>query len=309
MTHTVVGLFDSRSSAGAATIELVERGFLRENIDVSNRRLNEGGGDASTQITVTETNVGESISNFFNSLFGSDKKTAKNYASAAGNADAIITVHVDSPERAMEAAAILDRHGAIDVDAHAAQSDQSPQNFEGQYNQPQQQITQTPYSQQNLAAFNDAATTQNAADFQQQNQTSLPIIEEQLEVGKQIVRREGARIRSRIIEKPVEANLRLREEHVIINRRPVNREVTDADLTNFREGELVITEHAEIPVVGKQARVVEEIVIGKNVTEHVETVRETVRCNEVEVEKVNPDVNDNSNAAAGNDIGTRGATS
>ncbi|MDQ3801952.1 MAG: hypothetical protein M3384_21215, partial [Acidobacteriota bacterium] len=101
MTHTVVGLFDSRSNAGAATIELVERGFLRENIDVSNRRLNEGGGgggDASTQITVTETNVGESISNFFNSLFGSDKKTAKNYTNAAGNADAIITVHVDSPE-------------------------------------------------------------------------------------------------------------------------------------------------------------------------------------------------------------------
>jgi uncharacterized protein (TIGR02271 family) len=308
MTHTVVGLFDSRSSAGAATIELVERGFLRENIDVSNRRLSSGS-DASTQITVTETNVGESIGNFFNSLFGSDKKTARNYTNAASNADAIITVHVDSPERAMEAAAILDRHGAIDVDAHAAQSNQPPRNFEGQSNQPQQQFSPQPYNQQNLAAVNDAPITQSAADYQPQNQTSIPIIEEQLEVGKQIVQREGARVRSRIIEKPVEANLRLREEHIIVNRRPVDREATDADLTNFREGELVITEHAEIPVVGKQARVVEEIVIGKNVSEHVETVHETVRRNEVEVEEVNPNVNDNSSPAVENDIGRRGATS
>src|SRR5215213_9201766 len=120
MTHTVVGLFDNRSSAGAAKIELIEKGFLRENIDVSNRRLS----DNQAQIVVTETGVGESISNFFNSLFGSDKQTARNHTNAAQDADAIISVEVDSPERAMEAAAILDRHGAIDVDAHAARYNQ-----------------------------------------------------------------------------------------------------------------------------------------------------------------------------------------
>jgi len=284
MTHTVVGLFDNRSSAGAAKIELIEKGFLRENIDVSNRRLS----DNQAQIVVTETGVGESISNFFNSLFGSDKQTARNHTNAAQDADAIISVEVDSPERAMEAAAILDRHGAIDVDAHAARYNQ--QSFAGQS------------GQQNLAAPTGAAeTAQNAANIQ--NQTSIPVIEEQLQVGKQIVEREGARLRSRIVEKPVEANLRLREEHIVVNRRPVNREVTNADLQNFREGELVITEHAEVPIVGKQARVVEEIVIGKNVTEHVETVRETIRRNEVEVEEINSDI-DNSE-----DISTRGATS
>jgi len=284
MIHTVVGLFDNRSSAGAATIELIEKGFKREHIDVSNRKL----GDNPTQIVVTETGVSESISNFFNSLFGGDKQTAKNYTNAAQDADAIISVEVDSLERAREAAEILDRHGAIDVDGRSSQFNR--QNFAAQSNQ------------QNLAAPNVAAeTAQNTAI--NQNQTSIPVIEEQLQVGKQIVEREGARLRSRIVEKPVEANLRLREEHVVVNRRPVNREVTDADLQNFREGELVITEHAEVPVVGKQARVVEEIVIGKNVTERVETVRETVRRNEVEVEEINSDL-DNSE-----DVNTRGATS
>lgn len=288
MIHTVVGLFDNRSNAGAATQELIQKGFLRENIDVSNRQISDAA--TSTQIAVTETGVSESIGNFFNSLFGGDKKTARNYTTAAGDADAIITVQVDSLERAREAAEILDRHGAIDVDGRSSQHDQNLQQ-----------------NQQNLAAAPNAPqTAQNAADIHNaaniQNETAIPVIEEQLQVGKQIVQREGARIRSRIVEKPVEANLRLREEHIVVNRRSVNRDVTNADLANFREGELVITEHAEIPVVGKQARVVEEILIGKNVTEHVETVHETIRRNEVEVEKVNTDVTD------ADDINTRGAT-
>ena len=288
MIHTVVGLFDNRSNAGAATQELIQKGFLRENIDVSNRQISDAA--TSTQIAVTETGVSESIGNFFNSLFGGDKKTARNYTTAAGDADAIITVQVDSLERAREAAEILDRHGAIDVDGRSSQHEQNLQ-------QNQQILT---------AAPNAPQTAQNAADIHNaaniQNETAIPVIEEQLQVGKQIVQREGARVRSRIVEKPVEANLRLREEHIVVNRRSVNRDVTNADLANFREGELVITEHAEIPVVGKQARVVEEILIGKNVTEHVETVHETIRRNEVEVEKVNTDVTD------ADDINTRGAT-
>jgi len=279
MTHTVVGLFDNRSSAGAATQELIQKGFMRENIDVSNRRIGET--SSSTQIAVTETGVSESISNFFNSLFGSDKASAKNYANAAGDADAIISVQVDSPARAMEAAAILDRYGAIDVDGRSAQDNQTG-------------------GQQNFAGTS-AAATPNTTD--NQGITAIPIIEEQIQIGKQVVEQGGARIRSRIVEKPVAANLRLREEHVVINRRPVNREVTEADLANFREGEIVITEHAEVPVIGKQARVVEEVLIGKNVTEHEEVVRDTVRRNEVEVETIENDVN------SGGTINTRRANS
>jgi uncharacterized protein (TIGR02271 family) len=278
MTHTVVGLFDNRSSAGAATQELIQKGFMRENIDVSNRRIGETNNRA--QIAVTETGVSESISNFFNSLFGSDKKTASHYASVAGDADAIISVQVDSPERAMEAAAILDRYGAIDVDARAAQPNQTG-------------------GQQNFA--NTAATAPNTPD--NQGVTAIPIIEEQIQIGKQVVEQGKARIRSRIVEKPVAANLRLREEHVVVNRRPVNRDVTEADLANFREGEIVITEHAEVPIVGKQARVVEEVLIGKNVTQHEEVVRDTVRRNEVEVEAIENDAN------SGGAINTRRANS
>jgi uncharacterized protein (TIGR02271 family) len=108
-----------------------------------------------------------------------------------------------------------------------------------------------------------------------------------LQVGKREVERCGARIRTRIIEKPVEASVRLREEHIIVNRHPVNRAVVDADVANFKEGDITLTERSEEVVIGKQARVVEEIEIGKNVTEHEETIRDTVKRTEVDIEEIN----------------------
>jgi len=117
-------------------------------------------------------------------------------------------------------------------------------------------------------------------------ESRIPVVQEKLNVGKEEVERGRARVRSRIIEKPVEEHVRLREEHVVVNRRPVDREVTDADMKNFRAGEMEITERAEVPVVGKQARVVEEVEIGKNVTERDETVRDTVRKTDVDVEEI-----------------------
>lgn len=279
MTHTVVGLFDDRNKAQAATQELTQKGFIRDNIDVSNRRLDNSGAVSTQQVTITEPTISNNISEFFSSLFSTDKTSANNHARAAADADAIISIQVDSMERAGEAAAILDRHGAIDVDGHIAKT--TPQ-----YNQ-----TNTP-NVQNFAP----PTAPNM-----QNQTTIPVIEEHIQIDKQVVEQGGARIRSRIIEKPVEANLRLREEHVVINRRPVDRAVTQADLVNFKDEEFVLTERAEVPLIGKQARVVEEIVVGKDVTEHNEVIRETVRRTDVEVENIENDV------ATETDINTRRA--
>ena len=124
------------------------------------------------------------------------------------------------------------------------------------------------------------------ADTDLKDRQTIPVVKEDLKVGKRDVERGGARIRSRIIERPVEENIRLREEHVVVNRRPVDREISDADLKNFRPGEMELTEHAEVPIVGKQARVVEEVEVGKNVTERQETVRDTVRSTDVDVEQI-----------------------
>ncbi len=116
--------------------------------------------------------------------------------------------------------------------------------------------------------------------------TTVPIIEESLNVGKQTVETGGAYIRSRIVEKPVEETIRLQEERVQVQRRPVDKLIADQDFDRFEESVVELKEYAEVPVVSKEARVVEEVTIGKEVTERSETVRDTVRKTEVDVENV-----------------------
>lgn len=271
MTHTVVGLFEDRAHAQAAMNELIAQGFVKEHIDISNRRFAETDADdnyviddETTGNRSTGDGIGDRISNFFNNLFGDDETTARSYANAAGDADAILTVQVDSEERAEKAREIFDNHDAMDVDEHGSSN----------YG------TATGMAGRTAGTDTDMDTHSNLKD-----RATIPVVEENLNVSKREVERGGARVRSRIIDRPVEENVRLREEHVVVNRRPVDREITDADLKSFRPGEMELTERAEVPVVGKQARVVEEVEIGKNVTEHDETIRDTVRSTDVDVER------------------------
>lgn len=84
----------------------------------------------------------------------------------------------------------------------------------------------------------------------------------------------------------MEAEVRLREEHVHVERRPMDRSVSNADMSAFKEGVIEVTEMSEEAVVSKQARVVEEVVVGKDVRERSETVHDTVRRTEVDVKEV-----------------------
>ena len=94
------------------------------------------------------------------------------------------------------------------------------------------------------------------------------------------------RIYSHVTEQPVEQEVHLRDERVTVERRPVDRPATERDLAAFQEGTIELTETHEEAIVSKQARVVEEVVIEKDVREHTETVRDTVRRTEVEVESI-----------------------
>ncbi len=117
------------------------------------------------------------------------------------------------------------------------------------------------------------------------DQTAIPVIEEELVVGKRTVDAGGVRLFRRVIETPVEESVSLREEHVRVDRTAVDRPVTSVDRA-FAPREVVLTETAEEAVVGKDARVVEEIVVGKVATEHTETIHDTVRRTEVELEEL-----------------------
>ena len=127
-----------------------------------------------------------------------------------------------------------------------------------------------------------AAERTRAADVGDQGEAVLPVIEEDIDVGKRRVETGGVRVHTKVEERPVEEQVNLREERVNVERRPVDRPVDDASAA-FQERSFEVTEMAEEPVVRKQARVIEEVVVSKDVQERTETVRDTVRRQDVHV--------------------------
>ncbi|MBO0936507.1 DUF2382 domain-containing protein [Fibrella sp. HMF5335] len=282
MALTVVGIFDNATQAQQAVEALVNKGISRDNIDLSASRDSEGSNTGmtgstnntgaiipdrhtNTSGTMTEEvvddtkDVGSSIGNFFSSLFGDDNDDDHRRYATVAERGSVVTVHAQTEAEAEDAADILDDNGAVDVDERAAQ-------------------------------YGYGATSANMTDTTRPAVTdgdqTLKVIEENLEVGKRTVETGGVRLRSRIIEKPVEESVRLREERVVVQRNPVNRPASTADLDAFKEGQIELTEHAERAVVSKTANVVEEITVGKTVSERDEVVRDTVRKTEVDVEQL-----------------------
>lgn len=123
----------------------------------------------------------------------------------------------------------------------------------------------------------------NARAYDATDDETIPVVDERLVVGKRDVNLGRVRVRSYLREEPVSADVNLREERVTLERRPVDRPLTDADAA-FRDRTIEAEAHAEEAVIGKEARVTEEISLRKDSTEHRETISDTVRKTEVEIE-------------------------
>ena len=247
MSQTVVGIFDSTNQAQDAIEKLVARGFSREKIDLNQRSdMNERYDEDADR---DEGGIGDSISNFFSNLFGSDDDEDTRKYSEVARHGSTITVHTENRAEAERAAEIMDDSGAVDVDEKAAGY------FAGRGSMDRD--------------TNYIDTDRNREDM---TNRSMPVIEENLNVGKREVQSGGARLRSRIVEKPVEEHIRLRSERVNVERNPVDRPASEADFNTFKEGTMEVTEHKEVPVVNKEARVVEEVSLNKEVEENDETI-------------------------------------
>jgi len=287
MAQTVIGFFDDHSDAQRALEQLQRSGISRDRIDLSRGSTGTGTGVSSTSSGAGNVNPvsgserdensvrrtsedrtvdrdgrnTNAITDFFNNLFGSNKDDANRYSHVAERSNAIVTVHAQSREEAERAADILDNCGAVDVDERASQYGYANTRSEGMGER---------------------------RDISDERGTTIPRIEENLEVGKRTVEQGGVRVRSRIVEQPVEEHVRLREEHVHVERQPVNRPVSDADIQNLNRGDVELTERSEVPVVNKEARVVEEVKLNKDVSERDETIRDTVRNSDIDIDRLNP---------------------
>jgi uncharacterized protein (TIGR02271 family) len=319
MTQTVVGLFDNSSEAQQAVQALLSSGFTNANVDISSiasgtssSSSDLSAGSSSTNLTSTSNEHESGIARFFKNLFGDDDNDADKYSKVASRSNSIVTVYAQTADEAERAADILDDNGAVNVDEKGSEygygnssdlagtgtgtagmgtnvlgSADLSTTTGSSYDDTDSSRTSTGSSYDDTQSSRTATgssydTTGSASDVNR----SIPIIEENLEVGKRTVQTGGVRLRSRIVERPVEETLRLREERVNIERNSVDRPATEADFAAFKEGEVEMIERAEVPVVSKQARVVEEVSLGKEVNERNETVSDTVRKTEVDVENI-----------------------
>lgn len=264
MNYTVVGLFRTAEEAQRASERLDDAGFEKENVDYSPYRYE---GDYEGEDF--DYDEDERSGSFWDRLFGADEPVRRTY-SAAGARSNVVTVYTDDEGRAERARDIMDENGAISVDDHIP----------------------TGYNEAGYAAGTAVEGTQTQ-NFAQTTEGSdkVEVVKEELNVGKREVEQGGVRLRSRIIERPVEESVRLREERVYVKRQPVDRAVTDADRA-FQNQTVEMSETHEVPVVDKTARVVEEIELAKDVTERDETISDTVRETEVDVENLGSDRRD-----------------
>jgi uncharacterized protein (TIGR02271 family) len=133
------------------------------------------------------------------------------------------------------------------------------------------------------SGMGSTATDFDRARSTKEGEEAIPIVEEDLNVGKRQVEHGRVRVHSHVVETPVQEEVTLREEEVRVERRPVDRPLTGTEAT-FQDRTIEAVERDEEAVVSKDARVKEELVIKKDVEQRTETVSDTVRRTEVEVD-------------------------
>ena len=116
-----------------------------------------------------------------------------------------------------------------------------------------------------------------------EGEEAIPIVEEELHVDKRQVEHGRVRVHSHVVETPVQEQVTLRDEEVRVERRPVDRPLAGTEAA-FQDRTIETVERDEQAVVSKDARVTEELVVKKDVDERTETVSDTVRRTEVEVD-------------------------
>lgn len=252
MAKSVVGLYDRQSDAQAAAHDLRNAGFSTDNLSMV-------------------TSASEQLSQRLVSA-GIPQADAAIFADGINNGGAFLMLQAVSDDQAEQAADIMDRHNVVDIDTRRGGSTTR---------------TSTTTSATTGSTASSAARTGGRYTSQYEgNDMVVPIIEEQIQVGKREVETGGVRVETHVEEIPVQEQVTLREEEVHVSRRPVNQAVDPSMFDQVQSGSFEVRETDEQAIVSKEARVVEEVVIGKEMTERTETIHDTVRRTDVDVEEL-----------------------
>jgi len=248
MSRTVTALYDTRAEAESA------KQRLSSAVDVESARIIDKESSGSQ---------GSSLGSL-----GISHEDRHAYGEGINRGGFLLCAEVDSDENADEIVRILEQTSSVDLDDR-----------------------QNSWKSEGWAPFSGASGIGGGGDRRTESGTiqeeHIPIVEEHLNVGKRQVERGGARVRSYVRETPVHEQVNLREEHVSVERRPVNETLGRGELSGdmLQERTIEMTETDEVPVVEKEARVTEEVVVRKTAEERTEQIDDTVRRTEVDVDE------------------------
>ncbi len=223
--------------------------------------------------------------------WGIPEEEAGYYAEGVRRGGTLVAVKA-ADDRANRAVEILRRYSPIDVKQRSAEWRASGwAGFDadaGPYISHKSNGPQSVNIRMDAKGFTTGATTARETwdKTTAEGEHVVPIVEEELKVGKREVETGGVRVQTRVEETPVSEQVELREERVTVERRSVDRPVGADTIDAFQEKTIEMTERAEEAVAEKTARVVEEVVIGKEVDTRTETISDTLRRTDVDVEQI-----------------------
>lgn len=254
MAKTIVGLYDDRVTAHNVVNDLEARGFGNDHLRFTS---NEKGDRSDYEVDAATGGTPDALVGY-----GVPNDEANYYAEAVRRGGTLVIARVHDQD-AETAAEIMARHNPIpygerDYDTYDADA----------------------------VSYTDDQIVEERERYADQAQARFREIEEQLKIGKREYISGGVKVHKYVDTDLVEETLRLREEHIDVDRRVVNRELTpeEADAA-FTEDSIELVERAEEAVVEKSARVTGEVAVGKEVNVREETVGGEVRSTRVEVEE------------------------
>ena len=273
-SETIVAVFDTATHAEAAVSALIADGVPASAIEHYARDQ----GAAGQSAVGTDVNPSSAHRGFWGWLTGEQETASSHHAlydQSIQSGSTVVTVISDGTN-IDQIYNVLEAHNPIDLDERHSQYSQT-----GAYGSDYVATGAATTGAAGLAATGVATTGMAATGTGTEEVISLS--EESLQVGKRAVDRGTTRVRRYVLERPVEEQIPLRNETVSVFRRPVTGTGTvGADA--FSDREIVVNETDEEAVVAKTARVVEEVVVQKGVEERVETIHDTLRKEEVEID-------------------------
>ena len=260
MAKTIVGLYDDRATARKVVEALEAKGFGDDHL--RSTTYEEGG------LGKYDVDPGEGATVGALTGFGIPDDEANFYAEAVRRGGVLVIARVHDQD-AETAADIMAMHNPVPYEQRAAAYRE--EGFDT-YEEAE------PYDQDKIIEERERFADEGVARMKE--------IEEKLKIGKREVVRGGVKVHKYVDTEMIEETLRLREEHIDVDRRAVDREATAEDLADaFTEDEVELVERAEEAVVEKTARVTGEVAVGKDVNVREETVGGEVRKTRVEVEE------------------------